>query len=402
MNTSFPISRRMSRLVLMGAVVLCCARAQADVADFENLALGPNSHGPEETVPGVSFSSGGLTFNNHYLEVPWPSWYGWTYSNMTDTATPGFGNQYSASTGIGYDSSAKYGVAYWNVSSLTSPPPTITAAQNAVFQSAYVTNTTYAFLSMLEGDQFAKKFGGKKPNVIDPDWFKLTISGCNAAGAIVGTIDFYLADFRAPSDRPDNPIKSNYILNQWRRVDLAGFGSEVRRVSLELSSTDNDPLWGMNTPAYVAFDSISWQPAGPAGNTPPDVQNDAALTLMGGSRELGAVSGSGTLALQAGTTLVATSICQDTVTLGDGALVAIRAIGALGDPSPALSAAGQVPEPGTLALLLSAGLAIALCFTKRPATAVAGGEPHPIACHAKHPQRPNQEHCLHQRQQGKR
>jgi len=360
MNASFQVSRRMSLILLIGTVVLCYTPVRADVADFENLRLCPYSNGAEETVPGVSFGSGGLTFNNHYLEVPWPSWHGWTYSNMTDTTTPGFGNQYSASTGIGYNNSANYGVAYWNVSSLTSPPPTITAGQNAVFQSAYVTNTTYAFLSMRDGDQFAKKFGG--PNGTDPDWFKLTITGCNAANAIVGTVEVYLADFRAPSDRPDNPIKSNYILNQWRRVDLAGFGSEVRRVSLELSSTDNDPLWGMNTPAYVALDSISWQAAGPTGNTPQDVQNDAALTLMGGTRELGHVSGSGTLTLQSGTTLTASSVCQDTLTVGDGAIVAIRATGAPADPSSAVSAASQVPEPGTLALLLSGAVLMALHF----------------------------------------
>jgi hypothetical protein len=358
---------RMSLPVLIGAAVLCCARARADVADFENLPLAPSSHGPEETVPGVSFTSGGLTFNNHYLEVPWPSWHGWTYSNMTDTTTPGFGNQYSASTSIGYNNSAKYGVAYCNVSSLTSPPPTITAAQNqnAVFQSAYFTNTTYAYLSMRDGDQFAKKFGG--PNGTDPDWFKLTISGWNAASAIVGAVEVYLADFRAPSDRPDNPIKSNYILNQWRRVDLAGFGSEVRRVSLELSSTDNDPLWGMNTPAYVAMDSISWQPAGQGGGTPPDLQNDAALTLMGGSRELGDVSGAGTLTVRPGTTLTANFICQDTLTLegsgpADGARVIIRPIATGGTALPTPSGGSQVPEPGALALLLSGTLLMALRF----------------------------------------
>jgi hypothetical protein len=47
--------------------------------------------------------------------------------------------------------------------SFTSPTPvTVTGA--------YFTNTTYAALSMLSGDSFAKKFGGASGD--DPDWFK--------------------------------------------------------------------------------------------------------------------------------------------------------------------------------------------------------------------------------------
>jgi hypothetical protein len=38
-------------------------------------------------------------------------------------------------------------------------------------QGVYVTNTTYAYNSMRDGDMFAKKFGGPTGN--DPDWYKL-------------------------------------------------------------------------------------------------------------------------------------------------------------------------------------------------------------------------------------
>ena len=76
---------------------------------------------------------------------------------MTDTTTPGYDNQFSAITGDGADGSATYAVAYTTG---------FTAASQAEFSTpatvsgVYITNTTYAALSMLNGDAFAKKFGG--------------------------------------------------------------------------------------------------------------------------------------------------------------------------------------------------------------------------------------------------
>src|SRR4029077_6587926 len=109
--------------------------------------------------------------------------------NMTVTTTPGPDNQYSAYPGIGAQGSANYGVAF-----LGQPVgPTVTFATPSVVSGAYFTNTTYAALSMLSGDSFAKKFGGASGN--DPDFFKLTIIGKNAVEQTTGTVDFYLADY---------------------------------------------------------------------------------------------------------------------------------------------------------------------------------------------------------------
>ena len=54
-----------------------------------------------------------------------------------------------------------------------------------------VTNTTFAFLSMQNGDEFAKQFGGDDGN--DPDFFKVTFRGFdeeNTQGNITGEVDF--------------------------------------------------------------------------------------------------------------------------------------------------------------------------------------------------------------------
>jgi len=70
---------------------------------------------------------------------------------MTDTITAGWGNQYSSVTGSGANNSATYGVYY--------PQGSITSNGWLVFDSIKLTNTTYAALSMRDGDAFAKKFG---------------------------------------------------------------------------------------------------------------------------------------------------------------------------------------------------------------------------------------------------
>ena len=70
----------------------------------------------------------------------------------------------------------------------------ILGADGRRFESLMVTNTTYAALSMRDGDSFAKKFGGPSGN--DPDYFRLTITGKDSGGSTIGSVEFYLADYR--------------------------------------------------------------------------------------------------------------------------------------------------------------------------------------------------------------
>ena len=320
------------------------------MAGFEELTLGTAGYENGVGLAGSGFTSGGLTFNNNY-DAAWGSWDGWAYSNMTDTTTPGYDEpiqrHHRRRTGRNGD------LRQWPTAA--SPPSRPSPRrQNTLFQTAYLTNTTYAYLSMRDGDAVGKKFGGASGT--DPDWFKLTVTGRNAAQVVVGSIDVYLADFRPAAERSDNPVKENYILNQWSKVDLAGLGNTVRSLSLSFASTDNDETWGMNTPAYVAFDALTAVSADQV-TLPPDVQNAAALNLAGGVRELGHITGGGTLSVQAGTTLVADSIVQDTLVIGAGGAVVIRETGGQG--------ASAVPEPGLLALLLGGGLVMAGLWRRR-------------------------------------
>lgn len=190
------------------------------------------------------FVSAGLQFNNSYNET-FGSWSGWSYANTTDTTTAGFGNQYSAIAGGGAAGSSTYAVATAFPGSLT---PTVTRepSREADFQSLSITNTTYAALSMREGDAFAKKFGGESGD--DPDWFLLTIEGFDSEEQSVGMVDFYLADYRFD----DNSL--DYIVDQWTTVDISSL-SEATELAFSLSSSDVGDF-GMNTPAYFALDNV--------------------------------------------------------------------------------------------------------------------------------------------------
>jgi len=235
----------MKRHILTGLVLLgaMAAQAAADTqADFDSLALAPESHWNGSDGVG-GFTSGPAFFNNAYNPT-YGSWGGWSYSNMSDTTTPGYLNQYSAITG-GAHSGTIYGVAYMDT--YTPTTPAVTLAAPTTLDCVYITNTTYAYLSMRDGDWLAKKFGG--PDGADPDWFLLTITGKDASGNPAGAVEFYLADFRFADGQED------YLIDAWTRVDLSSL-AEVKSLVFTLSGSDMDDWGNLNTPSYFAMDTL--------------------------------------------------------------------------------------------------------------------------------------------------
>lgn len=210
------------------------------VINFEDFPLAPESYNNGSDGSG-GFTLQGTFFNNSYNPT-WDSWSGWSISNTTDTTTPGFMNQYSAYPGTGAGGSSTYGVAF------TFSPGSSFISLPAGFNplSAQITNTTYAVLSMLSGDQFAKKFGG--PTGTDPDFLLLSISGFNDAGVKVGGVEFYLADYRFSQSNKD------YIVTDWTTVDLRSLRGATS-ISFSISGSDTGPF-GLNTPAYFALDNL--------------------------------------------------------------------------------------------------------------------------------------------------
>ena len=189
--------------------------------------------------------SGGWLFTNTY----WPeysAWGGFTASNHTDLTQTGMDAQYTAATGAGYDGSTQYGVAY--VMGYGVPTDVYAAdGQEHTVTGFYVTNNLWAYQSIMEGDYSSTPFGGTTGD--DPDWFKLTATGKNASGQTIGTLDFYLADYRFANNEED------YVVDTWEWFDLSPLGA-VHTISFELSSTKNND-YGMLTPAYFCIDDFN-------------------------------------------------------------------------------------------------------------------------------------------------
>ena len=184
------------------------------------------------------FRDGNYRLMNSY-DDSWGVWSGFAYSKMTDTVTTGWINQYSVMAGAGADGSEKFALAY------AYSPVGIKLEEADTVDGFYVTNSTYAYLSMRDGDAYAKKFGGDSGD--DADWFKLTVKGWNG-GTQTNSVDFYLADYRFSDNTQD------YILKDWKFVDLSSLGL-IDSLSFELSSSDTG-AYGMNTPSYFCMDNI--------------------------------------------------------------------------------------------------------------------------------------------------
>ena len=169
-------------------------------------------------------------------------WEGIAISQFNDMATEGYANQLSvyykdAASGLGgYGGSKTFAVS--NDGDISFEDSTT----EGTFDHFWVTNSTYAALSMKNGDSFAKKF-------VQGDWFKLTVTAVDKSDSPTGNaVEVYLADFRTAS--------SPGILTQWKKVDLTPLGNKVHALKFTLTSSDTGD-WGMNTPDYFCFDNLA-------------------------------------------------------------------------------------------------------------------------------------------------
>ena len=207
-----------------------------DVADITSPVDGHMSVGTEDDDDREFFTSGDYAFASGCMH-DWDYWYWFGYANHTETKYETLDDQWNNIVGGGYDGSATYGVAF--AAEFNGPCYVTLLGEPAVVPGFYITNSSYAYTSMANGDGFAKKFG-------KGDWFKLTITGFDADNNETGSKEYYLADLRDEA--------TAYIINDWRYVDLSGLG-KVAKLGFELTSTDNGS-YGMNTPAYFCFDNF--------------------------------------------------------------------------------------------------------------------------------------------------
>ncbi|MDX2362762.1 MAG: DUF4465 domain-containing protein [Crocinitomicaceae bacterium] len=234
----------MKKIYTIVTALLVGVSTQAQLEDFENFTLTPESFDNGSAGNG-DFVFNGMTLNNSY-DSGSSSWSGFAISNTTDVTTAGWTNQYSAYPGFGADSSSNYAMGYWS--------PAIVSDGGIVFNSIQITNSTYGYLSMRDGDGYGKQFGsaldgsGVDDGTNGEDFFKVWII-CEGFGQ-KDSIEFYLADYRFADSAQD------YIIDSWETIDFSGLSFGVKDISFRFESSDNDPTWGIKTPAYVAVDNI--------------------------------------------------------------------------------------------------------------------------------------------------
>lgn len=241
---------------------------------FEDVAAkylaGPTSYGGNlysaYTGEGGQFTgyldeASGLYFGINRVENPsyggeYEFWNGgFAISQWNDMATAGYLNQCSVyfkdgTTGKGgHDGSATFAVA----NGYCDAEPTAYSSDKRpvlyfedgeterVIDHCYISNATYTYLSMAQGDNMAKKFTYE-----DKDYFVVTATGFDRDGSETGTVQICLADFRTAD--------SGGIVTGWQKFDLSSLGA-VNRIVFNCQSSDVG-AYGMNTPAYFCVDDI--------------------------------------------------------------------------------------------------------------------------------------------------
>ena len=132
--------------------------------------------------------------------------------------TPESGNQYAAysATGGGINGTGStYAVAYGASSATVLRRRSLCPAHRGF--GANITNTTYAYLSMLNGISSPRS----SPHA---DWFPLTISGFDANGKPARNGRFQSGD-------------RDKFVTDWTPVDLTSLGNNVKSLQFDLTST---------------------------------------------------------------------------------------------------------------------------------------------------------------------
>jgi hypothetical protein len=220
------------------ALTTSLVNAQTSIANFETFTLSPNSF--YKDTNSVPFQTANAIFRYSW-DKPFSFWSGgFSYTNKQDSSNGNFSNLYNCRALKGYNNSNFYVTGQdHGIIKIKSP-------YNKV-EGFYITNTTYAYKSMKNGDSFAKKFGGPSGN--DPDWFKITAKGYLNGSLKSDSSEFYLADYRSSINSND------YIVQGWQWFNTANLG-QVDSIQFFMYSSDVGSF-GINTPLFFSIDDFT-------------------------------------------------------------------------------------------------------------------------------------------------
>lgn len=274
--------------VLTSLIGLNQGQAQ-NTETFESYTLAPNSYYQDNNGSDWNALSGSLTFEYNW-NTAWGGYWqdGSAYSNVQDTTNGTYTNLYGAAS-----YSAHSGSNYVTLQDGAK----IKVNNNTIgmIDGFYITNTTYAWKSMRDGDSFSRKFGdttgtfsaGMYAQGEYPDWFKVVIRGYKFGVLLSDSIEFYLADYR-----PTGTV-NDYIVRDWQYVNCANMPA-CDSIYFELKSSDTGSF-GMNTPGFFCMDDFTVQyTIGIKENdllksatiSPNPIQNNFTLTLHSKKEEI--------------------------------------------------------------------------------------------------------------------
>lgn len=236
----------MKKIYLFATALFLGASSNAQlVYDFESVVLAPETY--DNGANGTAnFTNSEITLSNNYSGGYWS---GFAISNTTDVTTEGFLNESSSYTGAGRNSD-NYAIFYSNGEMTT-------ANDQLQVDGFYITNTTYAALSMLNGDAYAKQFGsvngadGNPDGTNGEDFFRVWVIAEDFGGTLIDSIEFYLADYRFTDNSQD------YIVDDWNYIDLSTLAFSAAKVYFHFESSDIG-AFGVNTPVYLAIDDVNY------------------------------------------------------------------------------------------------------------------------------------------------
>lgn len=173
---------------------------------------------------------------------------GFTPSRITDNAVhdPFYEFPYASISGGGIGGNKPYLVGYWasfvETDEFGSRTCRIVNEEGKYFkpQSVMVNNTSWVYYSLLNGSAFSKKFGLG-------DSLYLVAHGVHPDGS-ESEVKFPLALITS------NDVASG-IVTKWTEFNLAALGV-CQGMYFTMESTDSDPVYGMNTPAYFCMDRL--------------------------------------------------------------------------------------------------------------------------------------------------
>jgi hypothetical protein len=221
-------------------------QAQVTVENFDTFTLTPNSYYKNTTTNDWQTSEANFQYQWNTGGGYWEA--GCSYTNVKDTVDGSFNNLYGNITGTGLS-----GNNYVTIQD----PAVIKVNHLSSVSGFFITNTTFAWKAIKQGNMFSRKFGdttgtGSGTSIAQgnyPDWFLLKVVGYRNGVAANDTVKYYLADYRPAGTSND------FLLKNWQFVNCGILGV-VDSIRFHLSSSDNS-FGFMNTPSYFSIDNFT-------------------------------------------------------------------------------------------------------------------------------------------------